>query len=174
MTRDFWHPAFVGIGSNLDNPESHVADALLELNDIASTSLIASSHLYYSEPLVPEGQESTSQPDYVNAVAGLLTRCSPLELLEQLQAIEQRHGRDRSAGRWTSRTLDLDILAFGERVIETDRLTIPHPELRNRSFVLIPWREIAPHFTVVGEGTIDRLARRVDPGTLRRINPQVS
>ncbi len=165
---------FVGIGSNLDNPESHVVRAIDDLDQIPKTVRVLSSSLYRSEPLVPKGQDPGSRPDYINAVAGLLTLHSPEDLLDRLQAMEHDHGRDRSGGRWSSRTLDLDILAFGGQVIESDRLNLPHPELRNRSFVLIPWQEIAPHFTVVGHGTVDRLARRVDPGTLHRINPQVS
>ncbi len=160
---------FVGIGSNLDNPLNHVTQALTDLKRLEQTTLVLQSDLYYSDPLVPEGQKPGGQSDYVNAVAGLLTRRAPLELLDQLQSIEHTHGRDRSGGRWSSRTLDLDILAYADRQIDSDRLTVPHPELRNRSFVLGPWMSIAPHFKVVGLGSVGQLARRVDLGTLRCI-----
>jgi len=157
-----WQPVFVGVGSNLDNPLQHARQALEELGNLEQTSLVLTSLLYNSDPVGPAGQF-----DYVNAVAGMLTQLAPLEFLDALQAIEHAHHRDRSGERWSARTLDLDILAYSNEKIESERLTVPHKELHNRNFVLGPWMDIAPDFTVVGLGTVRQLARRVDLGTLR-------
>ncbi|MFK8031144.1 MAG: 2-amino-4-hydroxy-6-hydroxymethyldihydropteridine diphosphokinase [Gammaproteobacteria bacterium] len=164
MSSNFWQPVFVGIGSNLDNPVEHVSRALQELEALSLSSLELVSGLYESDPVGPAGQ-----PDYINAVAGLLTRHSPLELLDSLQAIEQSHDRDRTGERWSARTLDLDILAYSQLEMRTERLTLPHVELHRRDFVLGPWMEIAPDFNVVGLGSVRKLARCVDLGTLRFI-----
>lgn len=160
-----WQPVFVGVGSNLDNPLRHARQALEELGNLEQTSLVLTSLLYNSDPVGPVGP--VGQSDYVNAVAGMLTQLAPLEFLDALQAIEHAHHRDRSGERWSARTLDLDILAYSNEKIESERLTVPHKELHNRNFVLGPWMDIAPDFTVVGLGTVRQLARRVDLGTLR-------
>ena len=140
----------------------HVRQALVELDALEQSSLVLTSPLYNSDPVGPAGQ-----PDYVNAVAGMLTKLTPLEFLDALQAIEQAHRRDRSGERWSARTLDLDILAYSNEKIESERLTVPHKELHKPNFVLGPWMDIAPDFTVARLGTVRQLARRVDLGTLR-------
>ncbi len=140
----------------------HVRHALEKLDGLEQASLVLTSALYKSDPVGPAGQ-----PDYVNAVAGMLTKLTPLEFLDALQAIEQAHHRDRSGERWSARTLDLDILAYSHEKIDSERLTVPHKELHKRSFVLGPWMDIAPDFNVVGLGTVRQLARHVDLGTLR-------
>ena len=155
---------FVGIGSNLDDPARQVMQAFEELALLEQSSLVLRSGLYLSDPVGPPGQ-----PDYVNAVAGMLTRLSPLELLDGLHAIEHAHERDRSGERWSARTLDLDILAYADVELSSPRLTVPHVELRKRNFVLGPWLDIAPDFKVPGLGSVRELARSVDVGTLRSI-----
>ncbi len=157
-----WQPVFVGVGSNLDRPLDQVTQALAELGELEHTELVLTSRLYYSDPVGPPGQ-----PDYVNAVAGLLTTLNPLEFLDSLQAVEQLHLRDRSGERWSARTLDLDILAYSNLEIRSERLTLPHKELHRRDFVLGPWMDIAPDFSVAGLGSVRQLARNVDLGTLR-------
>jgi len=130
--------AYIGLGGNLDNPRHQVERAFVELDQIPNTRLIAQSPLYRSAPIGPG-----EQPDYVNAAALLETSLSPLELLDALQAIEQAHQRVRIE-RWGPRTLDLDILLVDQQTIVSERLTVPHPYLTQRNFVLYPLADIAP------------------------------
>jgi len=157
LTVPLWHPAYVGLGSNLEGPPAQVRGAIAELAGIADTRVEATSHLYRSRPLGPP-----DQPDYVNAVAGLLTRLTPESLLEAMQAIERRHGRDRSGPKWGPRTLDLDLLLYGGRELRSDALVLPHPHLHERAFVLVPLAEIAPAVGVPDHGRVELLAARCD------------
>lgn len=138
--------AYIGLGGNLDNPRGQVERALVELGQIPDTRLVAQSPLYRSAPVGPG-----EQPDYVNAAALLETSLSPLELLDALQAIEQAHQRVRIE-RWGPRTLDLDILLIDQQTIASERLTVPHPYLTQRNFVLYPLADIAPDL-VLPDGT---------------------
>jgi 2-amino-4-hydroxy-6-hydroxymethyldihydropteridine diphosphokinase len=145
--------AYVAEGSNLGKPESQVCEALEELAELPGSALLASSRLYRTAPVGPPGQ-----PDYVNAVTALKTRLSPRALLQELQAIELRHGRRRDGTRWGPRTLDLDILTYGDEQIDEAGLTIPHPELPRRAFVLVPLADVAPKGTPIpGMGTLAEL-----------------
>jgi 2-amino-4-hydroxy-6-hydroxymethyldihydropteridine diphosphokinase len=132
---------FVGLGSNLENPRHQVETALAELAALENTSLLAQSRLYRSRAVGPE------QPDYINAVALLETQLAPLELLDQLQQLEQAHGRVRLE-HWGPRTLDLDILLVGNEQIDSERLSVPHPYLTQRNFVLYPLADIAPELVL--------------------------
>ncbi len=144
----------MGIGSNLDDPGLQVRAALVALTGIPSTRLLASSALWRNPPL-----GSPDQPDYVNAVAGLLTRLAPLELLDALLGLEREQGRDRRPGeRWGPRRIDLDLLVYGDLVMDTGRLILPHPGIASRNFVLFPLLEIAPGLSVPGLGPVRRLA----------------
>jgi len=147
---------YVGLGSNLQEPREQVRRALQELAQLPCTRLDRHSSLYRSNPLGPQ-----DQPDYVNAVACLATELAPLPLLDALQAIEQAHGRVRDR-HWGARTLDLDILLYGDRVIDLPRLQVPHPQMHRRSFVLKPLLEIAPGLAVPGRGPVAELAQAVD------------
>ncbi len=133
------HTAYIGIGSNLNEPIQQVELALIELQNLVDTSLVKRSTLYRSFPL-----GSANQPDYINAVAVLNTDLSTIELLNQLQAIENKQGRVRSGEKWGPRTLDLDILLYDNQQIETERLSIPHPGIYERAFVLYPLYECVP------------------------------
>ncbi|HEY0719807.1 MAG TPA: 2-amino-4-hydroxy-6-hydroxymethyldihydropteridine diphosphokinase [Gammaproteobacteria bacterium] len=139
--------AYIGLGSNLDDPLSQVKSALAELAYLPRSRLHAASPLYRTPPLGPAGQ-----PDYINAVAALDTELAPLALLDELQRIEQHHGRVRGPLRWGPRTLDLDLLLYGDAVISSERLTVPHPGLRERPFVIFPLRAIAPAL-ILADGT---------------------
>lgn len=130
---------YIGLGSNLDTPQEQLHSALAALAALAHTELVGQSSFYASDPLGP-----ADQPRYVNAVAALDTTLSPLALLDELQRIEQEQGRTRKAERWGPRTLDLDILLFGERLLNEPRLTVPHYHMHARAFVLYPLAEIAP------------------------------
>lgn len=116
---------------------------------------MACSSLYRSAPLGP-----ANQPDYVNAVMAVETALAPLALLDALQALETAFGRVRHGERWGPRTLDLDILLYGSEILATDRLTVPHPGLAEREFVLYPLQEIAPDLNIPGLGPLADLVRR--------------
>lgn len=136
--------AAIGMGANLGDPFHTLTQAAASLQAI-SAQPITLSRIYRSAPVGPAGQ-----PDYANAVALIYTMQAPLELLDQLQAIEQEFGRTRSI-RWGARTLDLDLLLYGEQIIQNERLTVPHIELLNRNFVLWPLAEIMPS-TILSDG----------------------
>jgi 2-amino-4-hydroxy-6-hydroxymethyldihydropteridine diphosphokinase len=128
---------FVGLGANLGDAPATLAAALQQLAVLPQTQLLAHSALYRSAPVDAQG------PDFINAVAELQTGLEPLALLAALQAIEQAHGRRRPY-RHAPRTLDLDLLLYGQRVVEAPGLTLPHPRLHRRAFVLQPLAELAP------------------------------
>ncbi|MCW8890152.1 MAG: 2-amino-4-hydroxy-6-hydroxymethyldihydropteridine diphosphokinase [Sedimenticola sp.] len=143
--------AYIGLGSNLDNPVQHVQTALDELRQLPDSRLISCSSLYRSPPMGP-----ADQPDYINAAAALETSLNPHRLLTELQSIEQQHGRKRER-RWGARTLDLDLLVYGESQLSDEELTVPHPGLAERAFVLYPLQEIANTLMIPGLGAIQSL-----------------
>ncbi len=151
-----WHPAYVGIGSNLDGPRSQVLDAFDRLAAVGETRLELRSRLYLSEPLGPQ-----DQPRYVNAVAGLLTLRTPQDLLAELLAIEHAMGRARH-DRWGPRIIDLDLLWVPGSPMDVPGLTLPHPGLPERSFVLYPLADIAPTLMIPGHGRVSMLKSRFD------------
>jgi len=142
---------FIGVGSNLDDPEAQVRSALRELDDVPHTRVSALSALYRSAPMGPQ-----DQPDYVNAVAQLQTVLAAEQLLDALQAIEQVHDRRRGE-HWGPRTLDLDILLYGDSSIATDRLSVPHPGIAQRNFVLYPLADIDATLDIPGVGRVQSL-----------------
>ncbi|MBK1692660.1 2-amino-4-hydroxy-6-hydroxymethyldihydropteridine diphosphokinase [Ectothiorhodospira mobilis] len=146
--------AFIGIGANLDDPASQVRRGLEALRGLPRSRLMRASSLYRNPPMGPR-----DQPDYVNAVCALETRLPPEGLLQALQAVEARHGRRRDGTRWGPRTLDLDLLLYGDRVLHTPRLTVPHPGIAQRAFVLHPLAEIAPELEIPGLGPLPPLLR---------------
>lgn len=149
--------AYIGLGSNLDNPLAQVRQAIRILTNLEYCQIQAVSSLYQSKPMGPQ-----DQPDYVNAVMAIRTDLSALQLLDALQAVEQQQGRVRGKEQWGPRTLDLDILLFDDLIIDEPRLKIPHPGLHQRSFVLYPLHEIAPELHVPGRGTLTNLLERVE------------
>lgn len=151
---------YIGLGSNLDDPLQQVRQALIELDQLPHSELIQHSQLYRSAPVGPP-----DQPDYINAVAQLRTQLQPESLLDQLQALELRHHRVRRQ-HWGARTLDLDILLFGNWQIDTERLKVPHPFMAERSFVLYPLQEIAPTLQLPNGDSITGLVAQCDRGTL--------
>lgn len=130
---------FLALGSNLAEPLQQVDTALAAIDAIPHTRRVATSSLYRTPPYGP-----SDQPDYLNAVAELDTTLQPEALLDHTQHIELAHGRVRKAVRWGPRTLDLDIMLFGDQVIHTPRLTVPHYDMQHRAFMLVPLLEIAP------------------------------
>ncbi|MDP5254017.1 MULTISPECIES: 2-amino-4-hydroxy-6-hydroxymethyldihydropteridine diphosphokinase [unclassified Vibrio] len=134
---------YIAIGSNLDNPVQQAQQAIEALKQLPDSQWEQVSSLYSSTPMGPQ-----DQPDYINAVAKLYTHLTPLELLEHTQRIELEHGRVRKEQRWGARTLDLDILLYGQETIEHPRLTIPHYGMKVREFVVYPLAEITPDLTL--------------------------
>ncbi len=157
MSRHLWTAAYIGVGGNLDNPLQDVREGMDALAHIARTELVLRSPLYGSDPMGPQ-----DQPRYVNAAAAVVTQLTPPLLLQQLQQIENAHGRDRSSGHWGPRTLDLDLLSMGDQLLATDTLTLPHPGLHKRAFVLLPLMDIAPDMRVPGLDSVRALCGRVD------------
>lgn len=151
-----WLPAYVGVGSNLDQPEAQVRRALAALGTLPDTRLVVSSPCYRSAPFGP-----VEQPPFVNAVAGLLTRAAPEQLLEQLRALERALGRQPPRERWGPRVIDLDLLAVGRETRATDTLTLPHPGIAQRDFVLFPLADIAPGLDIPGVGVVAGLRAAV-------------
>jgi len=152
-----WRPAYVALGSNLDDPPGRVRDALERLRDVPDTRLVARSSLWKSRPLGPQ-----HQPDFVNAAVGLLTRLPAASLLQALQAIERDMGRVPPAQRWGPRVIDLDLVAYASETVSAPGLTIPHPGVQERDFVLYPLAEIAPELWIPGPGRVRTLAARVE------------
>ena len=146
--------AFIGLGANLGDRARQIASACTEIAALPTTTLVARSALYASAPVDAPGGE------YLNAVAHVRTALAPLELLRAVQAIELRHGRVRPfAG--APRTLDLDLLLYADLVMASDELTLPHPRLHERAFVLVPLAEIAPDLVIRGHGHIAGLLAAV-------------
>lgn len=135
--------AFIALGSNLAAPLEQVNAAVAALAEIPNSRIVAVSSFYRTPPLGPQ-----DQPDYLNAAVALETGLTAEALLDNTQRIELQQGRERKAERWGPRTLDLDIMLFGEQVIDNERLTVPHYDMKNRGFMLWPLFEIAPelHF----------------------------
>lgn len=156
--------AYVGLGSNLDDPERQVNRAFDLLENIESTSLVARSSLYRSAPF-----GSVAQPDFINAVACLRSRLEPRALLNELHDIERSSGRKRGV-RWGPRTLDLDLLAFGDQEIDQPGITLPHPGIAERNFVLLPLIEIAPTLVIPGLGCVSDVAVERDEPKISRID----
>lgn len=151
-----WSPAYIAIGSNLDNPVAQVEAATRELAALDRCRLIARSRLYRTQPLGPQ-----NQPEFINAAAGMLTTLSPRELLRALKQIEIALGREQPVVRWGPRRIDLDLLVYADARIAEPDLTIPHAGLPQRNFVLYPLRDIAPDLLVPGVGRVADLAARV-------------
>jgi 2-amino-4-hydroxy-6-hydroxymethyldihydropteridine diphosphokinase len=145
-------PAYIGLGSNLEGPSSQIERALELLDAVPDTRLVARSSRYLSAAYGPE-----EQPDFVNAVALVLTTLGPWTLLGHLQKIERMQGRIAGV-RWGPRTLDLDLLVYGDRKIDEPSLTVPHAGIAERNFVLLPLREIAPELVIPGLGQIGDIA----------------
>ena len=155
--------AYIGLGSNLEAPAEQIKTALIDLQSLPATQLLKTSSLYASPPMGPQ-----DQPDYINAVALLDTSLSAHDLRDALQAIEQQHGRQRKR-HWGERTLDLDILLYGQKMIEDERLSVPHPGLSQRAFVVYPLLEIAGDIPIPGQGTLQEIALRCPRGTLKQV-----
>jgi 2-amino-4-hydroxy-6-hydroxymethyldihydropteridine diphosphokinase len=164
-----WHPAYVGLGSNLDEPAVQVRRAFAALGQIPETRVVRESSLYGSRPMGP-----VPQPDFVNAAAALLTRLEAGEFFSQLRALERQLGRMPPRERWGPRRIDLDLLVFSQLRIDTPALQLPHPGIVERNFVLYPLAEVAPELPVPGCGRIAELLARVNSEGLWRLDSETA
>ncbi len=155
---------YIGLGSNLENPINQILIALQELKKLPNSKLKSVSSLYESPPL-----DNTKQPNYINVVAKLNTNLKPQELLRECQNIENKQGRLR-AEKWGARIIDLDILLYGDKIINADILTIPHYDIKNRAFVLVPLYEIAPELIIPNLGKLKNLVTNCNKKSLIKIN----
>jgi 2-amino-4-hydroxy-6-hydroxymethyldihydropteridine diphosphokinase len=157
------HIVFVGLGSNLSNPQAQVRRALKALDGLPHTRVLARSSLYRSAPV-----GFLEQPDFINAVAKLETELTPRALLDALLALEHEHGRTRDFLN-APRTLDLDLLLYGDLRHHEHGLTVPHPQMQTRAFVLLPLLEIAPECIIPGVGPAAEAARQCAGQELERV-----
>ncbi|MBL4900130.1 MAG: 2-amino-4-hydroxy-6-hydroxymethyldihydropteridine diphosphokinase [Colwellia sp.] len=148
--------AYIGLGSNLSQPIKQVKAAINEIKKIAQSNVVSVSSLYLSKPMGPQNQD-----DYINAVLALETTLAPLELLDALQSIENKAGRVRKKNRWGARILDLDIILFGDDIITSERLTVPHYGMTKREFVLLPLTEIAADLIIPSSIAANRQSVKV-------------
>ena len=159
-----WRPAYVGIGSNLGDSTAIVAAAIERLGRIDSTRLVARSSLYRTPAFGP-----VAQPEFINAAAGLLSQLEPHALLRALRMAELELGREPTRVKWGPRVIDLDLLVCGSLVVNDDELTLPHPGIAARSFVLYPLTELAPDLNVPGVGRISVLTQSLGAATIERL-----
>ena len=157
---------YIGLGSNLSgsmgDPQQQIQTALEKISDHPEIHELNTSSFYRTSPVGPQ-----DQPEFINAVAQAKTSLTPLALLDYLQQIENEHGRERKE-HWGARTLDLDILIFGQQSIHNTRLIIPHPRIEERAFVLVPLIELEPNFSSAsGKSTADLLAKCSDQGIVK-------
>ncbi len=163
------HIAFIGLGSNLEDPLNQLRGAFAELDKLPGTRLVARSSLYRSAPIGwPDQSDLSSQPDFVNAVAKLATDLTPQVLLQALLYIEYQHGRERTF-RNAPRTLDLDVLLYDDVQLHETGLTIPHPQMHKRAFVLRPLLEVAADVTIPGIGSAQQSLQACQNQILERI-----
>ena len=155
--------AYIGLGSNLADPVAQLKSARSAISALAQVKELAFSSFYHSPPMGPQ-----DQPDYVNAVMAIATNLAALDLLRCLQKIEQEQGRVRGR-RWGERTLDLDLLLYGEQHINHPDLIVPHVGITQRAFVLYPLQEIAPALILPGLGTIDELVANCPLAGLKKL-----
>ena len=158
--------AYVGLGANLGAPVEALRHALVGMRALPETCIDAVSSLYRTAPLDASG------PDFINAVVALRTRLKPRVLLQHLLDIELVHGRERPY-RNAPRTLDLDLLLYGDRALHTEALTLPHPRLHQRQFVLVPLLELDPKLTVEGLGALREVSDALEGQTIERLDERL-
>jgi 2-amino-4-hydroxy-6-hydroxymethyldihydropteridine diphosphokinase len=149
--------AYVALGSNLGDSQQQLVDAIHALAALPRTRLLARSHLYRTPPWGVH-----DQPDFLNAVVVLETPLPPHDLLDAMLEIERAAGRERNGERWGPRTLDLDLLHVAGKTVNDERLSLPHPHISERAFVLLPLNELAPDLEIPGQGRVADLLRAVD------------
>ncbi len=160
-----WRPAYVALGANLGYPAAQLREAFERLAALPGCRLVARSRLWRSAPLGP-----VNQPEFLNAAAGLLTALEPQPLLDALKALEVGMGRAQPVVRWGPRVIDLDLLMLADLRVAEPALTLPHPGVHERNFVLYPLAEFAPELWIPGRGRVRRLAAEVGAAGLQPLS----
>jgi 2-amino-4-hydroxy-6-hydroxymethyldihydropteridine diphosphokinase len=155
---------YVGLGSNLEDPVAQVLEAVEELEMIPDSILVQRSSLYRGKPMGP-----ADQPDYVNAVVAMDTLLSAGDFLQALTRIEDLQGRERAGEKWGPRIIDLDLLMYGKQKINTPDLTVPHPGMHERDFVIVPLAEVAGDVNIPGQGRLTQLINNCENHSLRKL-----
>jgi 2-amino-4-hydroxy-6-hydroxymethyldihydropteridine diphosphokinase len=163
--RGAWIPAYVALGSNLDDPRLQVERAFEALERLPRSRLLLRSPCYRSRPMGP-----VAQPDFINAAAGLLTQLDAPTLLDELKTLETHLGRAAPVVRWGPRRIDLDLLVHGATRLQEPAIQVPHPGIAERAFVLVPLCDLSPSLVVPGVGRVSGLLRRLDASGLERID----
>jgi len=156
---------YVALGSNLGDREAHLIQGAKDIEELEPCSGLVMSSIYETRPMGPQ-----DQPDYLNSVCTFDCELEPAELLNELKLIERQHGRIQSTERWRARPLDLDILLFGDRLVDTPDLKIPHAGLADRAFVLWPLAELNETLQIPEHGDVQQLMKRCDSLDIRRIS----
>jgi 2-amino-4-hydroxy-6-hydroxymethyldihydropteridine diphosphokinase len=164
-----WWPVYVGIGSNLEHPVLQIQRACTALAGLPATSVVRVSPLYGSVPFGP-----VQQPNYVNAVAALLTQLDLQSFFKAMRTLEGELGRLPPRVRWGARIIDLDLLAYAQQSVQTNDLTVPHPGIVQRNWVLYPLRDVAPELTVPGCGRAAELADRIGGDGIWRLEDEAT
>ena len=162
------HQAFIALGSNLNNPIKQIKDAFVSLGHIPHTRVLKQSSLYQTAPMGYDEVQMNIVPDFINAVALVETELTPQSLLEALFEIENLAGRQRPYPN-APRILDCDLLLFENTLLDTEKLTLPHPRMHTRGFVLLPLFEIAPHLSIPNHGKIETLMQNVQYADVRKL-----
>lgn len=157
--------AYIALGSNLNEPVAQLDAAVLAISQLSQSQLLHVSPYYGSKPMGPQ-----DQPDYVNAVLSIETQLEPLVLLDELQRIENEQGRIRLR-RWGERTLDLDMLLYGKLEMQSERLTLPHYDLQNREFVVVPLFDIAPELVLPNGSAVKNLRENFNAHNMLVVKP---
>jgi 2-amino-4-hydroxy-6-hydroxymethyldihydropteridine diphosphokinase len=160
-----WQPVYVGLGSNLEQPALQVRRALEALPTLTRTRLVSQSALYGSKPW-----GLAEQPDFVNAVAALLTQLTAQQFFQSLRALETQLGRTPTRVQFGPRRIDLDLLVFGQLQLDTPELKLPHPGIMQRNFVLFPLLEVAPDLMIPGNARVGEIAAQISPGGIWRLD----
>ena len=160
-----WQPAYIGLGSNLGDSRARISRAAGEIAALPGTRVVLVSPCYRSAPFGPVVQDA-----FINAVTGVLTRLAPLELLRAMRELELKLGRNAGRVRWGPREIDLDLLLYGDAQWQTPELTLPHPGIPVRDFVLSPLRDIAPALHIPGFGVVAELAATVANRGIERLD----
>lgn len=163
MGEHHWFPAYIALGSNLDNPASQLSKAIEKIKQLDELNVIAVSSFYRSAPYGPVEQE-----DFVNAAIAVLTQQNAETLMHNLLGIEKEMGRERDV-RWGPRIIDLDLLIYANESTDTDFLKLPHPEISKRNFVLLPLNDIAPDLMIADVGRVQALLSECDGGAIEKI-----
>lgn len=156
---------YIGLGSNLNNPIEQIKKAIAEISNIPESKITSTSSLYSNPPYGVFNR----QPDYINAVVELKTNLSPKKFLYHAQHIEKMQGRRRTSEKWASRILDIDILLFGNLVLKTPTLVLPHYDIKNRVFMLLPILEISPNLSLPDGTSIKKLLEKFDLKKIKKL-----